>query len=71
VRDLYALSSRLSPDRRVELAEGAILEATRNSGGQYILVVIGRTAPTDYAPLHGFIAAQLAAPFPDPTPVGS
>jgi LCP family protein required for cell wall assembly len=71
VRDLYALSSYLSPDRRVELAEGVILKATRNSAGQYILVVIGRTAPTDYAPLQAFIAAQLAAPFPDATPLGS
>jgi LCP family protein required for cell wall assembly len=71
VRDLYALSSHISPNRRVELAEGVILEATRNSAGQYILVVIGRTAATDYGPLHAFIAAQLAAPFPDPTPIGS
>jgi LCP family protein required for cell wall assembly len=71
VRDLYALSSRLSPDRRLELAEDVILEATRNSVGQYILVVIGRTSPADYAPLHAFIAAELAKPVPAPTPSGS
>jgi LCP family protein required for cell wall assembly len=71
VRDLYALSSRLSPDRRIELSEAVILEASRNSVGQYILVVIGRSAPSDYAPLHAFIAAALAAPMPEATPSGS
>jgi polyisoprenyl-teichoic acid--peptidoglycan teichoic acid transferase len=68
VRDLYAMSSHLSPDRRVELAEGVILEATRNSVGQYILVVIGRSGPSDYQPLRDFIAAELARPLPSPTP---
>jgi LCP family protein required for cell wall assembly len=68
VRDLYALSTRLSPDRRLELAEGVILEATRNSAGQYILVVIGRTSPSDYQPLKAFIATELAKPIPAPTP---
>jgi LCP family protein required for cell wall assembly len=71
VRDLYALSSHLSPDRRLELAEDVILEATRNSVGQYILVVIGRTSPSDYAPLHAFIAAELAKPLPQPSPTSS
>jgi LCP family protein required for cell wall assembly len=71
VRDMYALSSHLSPDRRVELAEGIILEATRNSVGQYILVVIGRANPADYAPLAEFIRGQLAAPLPSPPPTPS
>lgn len=71
VRDLYALSSRLSPDRRLELAEGVILEATRNSVGQYILVVIGRTGPSDYQPLKDFIATELAKQIPEATPAGS
>ena len=33
--DLYLLSGHLAADRRIELSEGVILEATFNSAGQY------------------------------------
>jgi LCP family protein required for cell wall assembly len=71
--DLFLLSSHLSPDRRIELTEDVILQATTNTIGQYILVVIGRQGPTDYAPLHDYIAAELAKPIPTPSasPSGS
>jgi hypothetical protein len=49
----------LTPDRRIELPEGEILEATTNTIGQYVLVVMGRKGPTDYAPLHEWIRAEL------------
>lgn len=62
VLDLGALAGDLTPDRRLELAEGEILEATTNSIGQYVLVVIGRDDPTDYEPLHVWLADQLARP---------
>ena len=39
--DLFLLSGYLDPDARIDLAEGVILEATTNTLGQYILVVIG------------------------------
>lgn len=61
VLDLYLVSNHLSPDRRVELGEGEILEATRNSVGQYVLVVIGRTGPDDYGPVREYISKQLEA----------
>ena len=54
--DLFLLSSHLSPDRRLELKEGRILEATANTIGQYILVVRGRESSSDYA-----AAAQVPA----------
>ncbi len=60
--DLALLSSHFNPDRRIELKEGVVLEATRNSGGQYILVVIGRSSPTDYTPLRRWLAEELARP---------
>lgn len=59
--DLFLLSSHLDSDRRVELAEGVILQATTNTLGQYILVVIG-SAPGDYTPLHAYLREQLDAP---------
>ena len=62
VFDLAMLAGRLTPDRRVELRENEILEATTNTIGQYVLVVIGRTSPTDYRPLHEYIVQQLALP---------
>jgi hypothetical protein len=52
----------MTPDRRIELSEDQILEATTNTIGQYVLVVIGRSGPTDYEPLHKFIAEALDAP---------
>ena len=46
-----------------------ILEATSNSIGQYILVVIGRANGSDYAPLQALHPdAQLAQPIPSPVP---
>ena len=54
--DLFLLSSYLDPDRRIELKEGRILEATSNTIGQYILVVVGARG---FDRLHA--AAQLPA----------
>jgi LCP family protein required for cell wall assembly len=65
--DLGLLSGHLNADRRVELKEDVILQAARNSAGQYILVVIGRRSATDYQPLHDWLAAQLAKPIPSPS----
>jgi len=61
VIDLGSLAARLGSQARVELKEGEILEATTTTTGQYALVVIGRSEPTDYAPLHEYVAARLAA----------
>ncbi len=66
--DLYLLSGHLGADRRIELSEGVILEATTNSIGQYILVVIGRSSGSDYAPLQAFIQRELARPLESPSP---
>ena len=63
--DLFLLSSHLSPDRRLELKEGRILEATANTIGQYILVVRGRESSSDYGPLHKYLRRQMAKPFPE------
>ncbi len=73
--DLALLSGHLSPDRRVELSEGVILQATTTTDGRYVLVVIGRSIGSDYAPLHAYLAAKLAEPPPipvlSPVPSGS
>jgi hypothetical protein len=66
--DLYLLSGHFGVDRRIELTEGVILEATTNSIGQYILVVIGRSNGNDYAPLQAYLQAELARPLPTPVP---
>lgn len=66
--DLFLLSSHLNPDRRIELEEGVILEATTNTIGQYILVVIGREHSADFGPLQRFLAEQLAKPIPTASP---
>lgn len=66
--DLYLLSGHLGADRRIELTEGVILEATSNSIGQYILVVIGRASGSDYAPLQAYLQTELARPMPTPVP---
>jgi polyisoprenyl-teichoic acid--peptidoglycan teichoic acid transferase len=63
--DLFLLSSHLSPDRRLELKEGRILEASANTLGQYILVVRGRESSTDYEPLHKYLRRQMAKAFPE------
>jgi polyisoprenyl-teichoic acid--peptidoglycan teichoic acid transferase len=60
--DLYLLSGHLNPDRRIELKEGRVLEATSSTNGQYILVVAGRSSSTDYTPLQKFLAEELAKP---------
>jgi LCP family protein required for cell wall assembly len=60
VLDLGMLAGELTPDRRVELREGEILEATTNTIGQYVLVVIGRDAPDDYGPLHRWLDQRLS-----------
>lgn len=65
--DLYLLSGHIGADRRIELAEGLILEATTNSIGQYILVVLGRSSGSDYAPLQAFLQTELARPMPSPS----
>jgi LCP family protein required for cell wall assembly len=62
--DLFLLSGHLSPDRRIELKEGRVLEATTNTNGQYILVVVGRADSTDYEPLQRYLRRQLARPIP-------
>jgi LCP family protein required for cell wall assembly len=55
VLDLAMLAGKLDVDNRLELAEDVILDATVNTIGQYILVVIGQSSTTDYSPLHEFI----------------
>jgi len=65
--DLFLLSSHLQPDRRIQLKQGRILEATSNTNGQYILVVAGRADATDYRPLHRYLARELAKPIPQPS----
>ena len=69
--DLYLLSGHLQPDARIELEEGVILEATTNTLGQYILVVIGRAHSADYQPLRDFIASELSKPIPTASPSAS
>jgi LCP family protein required for cell wall assembly len=66
--DLYLLSSHLAADRRIELTEGVILKAAFNSAGQYVLLVIGRSSPTDYAPLQAYLQTKLAQPIATPSP---
>ncbi|MEO6059891.1 MAG: LCP family protein, partial [Candidatus Limnocylindria bacterium] len=66
--DLFLLAGHLGVDRRIELGEDVILEATINELGQYVLVVIGRTSASDYGPLHAFLAAGLAEPIATPVP---
>lgn len=68
--DLYLLSGHFGADRRIELTEGVILEATRNGIGQYILAVIGRRDGNDYAPLQSYLRAELARPISTPAPSG-
>ncbi len=60
--DLFLLSGHLHPDRRIEMKEGVALEATTNTDGEYILVVIGRQTAADYQPLKQYLATQLAEP---------
>jgi len=73
VLDLAMLTGKLDIDRRVELLEGEILVASTNTIGQYILVVTGQAATTDYSPLHDYIDAALREPIPvaSPSPSGA
>ena len=71
VWDLAMLAGKLDIDRRIELSEDVILRASTNSIGQYVLVVIGQAGPTDYSPLHEYIAEALAEPIADATPAPS
>lgn len=66
--DLFLLSSHLGVDRRIELTEDVIIRATRNSIGQYILVVIGQESPEDYSPVHDWLAERLAEPIEEASP---
>lgn len=59
VLDLVVLAGQLDIDRRIELSEGQVLEATTNTVGQYVLAVIGRNTSTDYQPLHSLLAREL------------
>jgi polyisoprenyl-teichoic acid--peptidoglycan teichoic acid transferase len=72
VWDLAMLAGKLDVDRRIELTEDVILQASINSIGQYVLVVIGRSTPSDYTPLHEYIEGRLTEPLPSeaasPTP---
>jgi LCP family protein required for cell wall assembly len=67
VFDLFLLSGHLSIAHRLELTEDVILQAARNSAGQYILAVIGRASEEDYAPLRAFISAGLAPAAGEPS----
>ncbi len=58
--DLFLLSSHLSSDRRVVLAEDVALTATTNTIGQYILIPFGWTGPGDYGGLQAYLADELA-----------
>lgn len=66
--DLILLSSHLHIDRRVELKEGIVLEATTNTDGQYILIPKGQVSSTDYRPVKSWIRRQLARPIATPKP---
>jgi anionic cell wall polymer biosynthesis LytR-Cps2A-Psr (LCP) family protein len=59
--DLFLLSSHMSSDRRVELTEGSVLTATRNTDGQYILLPAGWVGPGDYAVIHQYLSGELAS----------
>jgi LCP family protein required for cell wall assembly len=60
--DLFLLSGHLGSDRRIELSEDQILQATTNTIGQYVLAVIGRATPNDYEPLKAYIRERLDEP---------
>ncbi|MDQ3689154.1 MAG: LCP family protein [Chloroflexota bacterium] len=73
VIDLGMLVGKLDVDRRVELREDQILQASTNTNGQYVLLVVGQSTSSDYEPLHSYLTAELAAPIaseqsPAPTP---
>ena len=63
--DLFLLSGHLSSERRVELTEGPVLTATRNTIGQYILIPTGWTGPGDYGGIHAHLDRELPVPESD------
>lgn len=67
--DLFLLSGHVNGDRRLELSEGPVLTATRNTIGQYILVPTGWTGPGSYGSIHAYLEAglteQIESPMPD------
>ena len=69
--DLFLLSGHLHIDRRVELTEDVAVKAGRNDAGSYILFPVGADTLGDYAPLHAYIATELAKPIPSPSPTAS
>ena len=68
VIDLFLLSAHLESDRRLELTEGPVLTATRNTIGQYILIPTGWSGPGTYGPIHAYLEAGLAEPIERPMP---
>jgi LCP family protein required for cell wall assembly len=60
--DLFLLSGHLSADRRIELSEGAVLTATTNTIGQFILIPSDWTGPGAYGGLRAYLERELAAP---------
>ena len=67
--DLFLLSGHVNGDRRLELSEGPVLTATRNTIGQYILVPTGWSGPGSYGSIHAYLEAglteQIESPMPD------
>jgi len=68
VIDLFLLSGHFNSDRRLELTEGPVLTATRNTIGQYILVPTGWTGPGQYGTIRAYLEDGLAQPIPSPEP---
>jgi LCP family protein required for cell wall assembly len=68
VIDLFLLSGHINSDRRLELTEGPVLTATRNTIGQYILVPLGWTGPGQYGTIHDYLEDGLAEPIESPMP---
>ncbi|MDQ3689480.1 MAG: LCP family protein [Chloroflexota bacterium] len=60
--DLFLLSSHLSSDRRIELSEGIVLNATTNTIGQYILIPADWTGPGSYGGVRVYLASELDRP---------
>ena len=68
VIDLFLLSGHMNSDRRLELTEGPVLTATRNTIGQYILIPTGWLGPGSYGPIRSYLEAGLAEPIESPMP---
>lgn len=66
--DLFLLSGSVSGDRRLELTEGPVLTATRNTLGQYILIPTGWTGPGSYGSIRSYLEKGLAQPVESPMP---